>query len=363
MVSSKNTIIFTGGGSGGHVVPALTMIKKFQHDYTIIYIGRYSGIEKNIMEREGVTYYGIQCGKLRRYFSWENFLDLFKIFIGLMQAFSVLLKYKKEETLIFSFGGFVCIPVVIAGWLQQKMIFVHEQTSRVGLANKIASKFALKVFVSFEDSLKFFPKSKTSLSGYPLRDALFKKEVNLVSVDDVELNSLDRPILYITGGGNGSKLLNDLVVRNILELSKTYFIIHQVGEKCLEDYICLRDNYYHPVGFIGKELVDVLKLSKVVISRAGAGTVCELMSLQKRSVFIPLKIAQKNEQFFNAMEAKKRLNSLVIEEDQVSDELLLESIEEIRRGLNSNVKTINLKNGSHYLEEEVSKFFTRLPKN
>lgn len=313
-------VIFTGGGSGGHVMPAITLIKELLEDesITISYIGGRDSIEKSLVSDFNIKYFPIFTGKLRRYFSVENFIDIFKIILGTIQSF-VFLLFKSRRTLIFSTGGFVSVPVVVAAKLTGKRIFIHEQTSRVGLANKICSKFADKVFVSFEESLKYFPKNKTILSGYPIRRECFLEDLSTDSFMGISLKNTERPILFITGGGNGSLLLNNLVKNELNYLEENYIIIHQVGKRYIEEFSKLKSKSYIPVAFVGKEIIDIMKSSLVIISRAGAGTVCELMALNKRSIFIPLKIAQKNEQYHNAMEAHKKIGSLVISEDELEN--------------------------------------------
>ena len=168
-------IFFTGGGSGGHVVPALTLIGAIRKssDINIYYVGGIRSVERELVRNQGLEYYAIQTGKLRRYFSIDNMIDFFKFFIGIVQSLVILFKYKKRETLIFSTGGFVGLPLVIAAGILGFPVFIHEQTSRVGLANKIASYFAEKIFISFLESQKFFPEHKIIFSGYPLKDLCF----------------------------------------------------------------------------------------------------------------------------------------------------------------------------------------------
>jgi len=315
---SKRNIIFTGGGSGGHVMPAVTLIKalKEQGEYDIFYVGG-KGIEKEIISEMSIPYFSISTGKLRRYFSLKNLLDVYKVLVGTLQSLILLLKFNKKDTLVFSTGGFVSIPVVLAAKLLGKTIYVHEQTSRVGLANKIASKLASKVFISFEKSKNFFPIGKTYFSGYPLRDECFIPMVSTFSIRGVEIKDIKRPILFVTGGGNGSLLINNLIKENLTELVKKYYIVHQVGKNFIEEFMELENENYHPVSFIKNEMISYFKAAAVVISRAGAGTVSELLALRKRSIFIPLKIAQKNEQFHNAQEAKLKLDSLILTEDML----------------------------------------------
>jgi len=320
MGMSKKNIIFTGGGSGGHVMPAVTLIKalKEQGEYDIFYVGG-SGIEKEIISEISIPYFSILTGKLRRYFSFKNILDIFKVGIGVVQSLLLLLRFNKKNTLVFSTGGFVSIPVVLAAKILGKTIYIHEQTSRVGLANKIASKLAAKVFISFEESKNYFPVGKTFFSGYPLRDECFTPITSSFSVRGVEIKDINRPILFVTGGGNGSKLINNLIRENLPELLRDYFIVHQVGKNFIGEYLKLEQENYHPVPFIKNNMISHFKAASIVISRAGAGTVSELIALRKRSIFIPLKIAQKNEQYHNAQEAQNQLGSEILSEDRLRD--------------------------------------------
>ncbi|MBK24217.1 MAG: UDP-N-acetylglucosamine--N-acetylmuramyl-(pentapeptide) pyrophosphoryl-undecaprenol N-acetylglucosamine transferase [Halobacteriovorax sp.] len=326
-MSKTYEIIFTGGGSGGHVMPTVTLLNEIKDKYRIGYIGG-SGIEKELIGSLGLSFHTISTGKLRRYISLENLIDVFKVIKGIFDSLFVLLRTSNKKTLVFSTGGFVTVPVVLAAWLLGRRIYIHEQTTQVGLANKIASKFASKVFVSFEDSLKYFPKEKTLVSGYPLRAELFDPSKKPIQYEGMTINESTKPLLFITGGGNGSKLVNDLIKENLEDLQKKYFIVHQVGKAFIDEYKNLKSEKYYPVAFVGSEMTDLYKWADIIISRAGAGTVCELIALNKRSIFIPLKIAQKNEQFHNAKEAESKIGSLVITEDELEktniDEILKE---------------------------------------
>jgi UDP-N-acetylglucosamine--N-acetylmuramyl-(pentapeptide) pyrophosphoryl-undecaprenol N-acetylglucosamine transferase len=349
---NKKTIIFTGGGSGGHVIPALTLIAKL-NDFDIEYIGGRDGIERSLVTSKVKTYHPIFTGKLRRYFSLQNFLDIFKIMLGLVQSFQIL-ALKPRDTIIFSTGGFVSVPVVIAAWLTGKRIYIHEQTARVGLANKISSKFAKKVFVSFEESLKYFPLGKTELSGYPVRDNCFSPLPDKLELDGLDLINQKKPIMLITGGGNGSKLVNDLIKESLSEIQESYVLIHQVGRNYINEYSKYKSVNYIPVDFINKNMIELMKRADVIISRAGAGTVCELMALKKPSIFIPLKIAQKNEQYHNAIEAARQNGSLVIEEDELVSKNLIEVLEIFKTRKNEPSKgQEEFKNGTNYILDKL----------
>jgi UDP-N-acetylglucosamine--N-acetylmuramyl-(pentapeptide) pyrophosphoryl-undecaprenol N-acetylglucosamine transferase len=330
----KKTLIFSGGGSGGHVIPALTLIaeikKKYSEQFTILYIGSEKEIEKKLTANAGIEFRAISTGKLRRYLSLENLLDLFRIIAGIFQSISMLFAFKSRETIVFSTGGFVSVPVVFAAWLHRIPILVHEQTSRMGLANKISSYFAKKILISFEESFKYLPREKTVLTGYPVRKEFFSPMQSSLKIKDKEFASLAKPLLFITGGGNGSYLLNIKVKESLADLTRNYFVVHQVGAKYIEEHAKLNSDNYLALDFIGTEMVELMKRAEVIISRAGAGTVCELMALKKASIFIPLKIAQKNEQYHNAKAAEIALGSLVITEDDFKNTSLNDLIDKFR---------------------------------
>ena len=351
---SRKNIIFTGGGSGGHLIPAVTLIKELQKkgDYNLFYVGSKKAIESEVIPSLGIPYKAITTGKLRRYFSIENIKDIFKVFWGTVQSIFYMLSFRSRDTVVFSCGGFVSVPVVISAKLTGKRVYVHEQTTKVGLANRIASNFCDQVFVSFKESMQYFPKTKVIFSGYPLREECFTEEVSSkVEIEGIDLKKLEKPILFLTGGGNGAKIINDLIKENFEELCSKYFIVHQVGKIFIDEYSLLKSENYLPVAFVKDEMIDLFKLAKVVVSRAGAGTVCELMALGKKTLLIPLKIAQKNEQYHNAMAAHKEIGSIVIEEDQLKEVNFVSEIEKID---GKRVES-QIKNGREFLLDHLQK--------
>lgn len=357
MKKKLKKIIFTGGGSGGHVIPGLSIIeelKKRDSSYEFFYIGGKNSIEANIVPEKVNHYFSISTGKLRRYLSIENVKDIFRIFIGLISSLRIMMNFDKKETVVFSTGGFISVPVVIAGWMTGKTVYIHEQTTRMGLANKICSFFASKVFVSFEESLKYVS-GNTVFSGYPVREECFDDEVRCEKFGPFNLKEMEAPLLFITGGGNGSKLINEKIKNALEELKKKYFIIHQVGKDFEKEYQLLNDDRYYATAFVGKEMIDIFKASSVVLSRAGAGTVCELMALKKSSIFIPLKIAQKNEQYHNAMAAQKYCNSAVIIEDDFKTVDIVSYISEFQKGMQNNKSESGVKDGLKFLADEIQR--------
>ncbi len=330
-MESKKKVVFTGGGSGGHSVVAMTLIEYFrsQGQTDISYIGSQTGIERELCKKHDIPYYPITTGKLRRYLSFENVLDFFKVGWGVLQSFFLLITYLRKTNIVFSTGGFVSVPAAIAGKVLGKKIYLHEQTTRVGLANKIVAKLADKVFLSFESSKEFFPEKKSLIVGYPLRKQFHKKELEHLNFQWIDLENPGKPILFITGGGNGALKLNQLVDKYREALTEKYIVIHQTGKLFLDDYINHKNESYLPIDFIGDEFPDLLKAASVVVCRAGAGTVSELIALKKNVIFIPLKIAQRNEQFHNAEEALKVLKGTIVEEDNLENFDLVSEIDKL----------------------------------
>ena len=322
-------IIFTGGGSGGHVIPARTIINEIisrNTDISLFYIGGKKSIEREIISEVGICYYPISTGKLRRYFSVENALDFFHFLFGIIQSLVILFSHRKNSV-VFSTGGFVALPVVIASRILGIKSIIHEQTAVAGLANRISSKLCDQVLVSFEKSKVNFPSSKTILTGYPVSKKCFEEPVFPIEIKkgaSIPRKS-EKKTLLITGGGNGSKLINDITKENLEDLKKEFRVLHQVGKRFEPEFKNFDDDNYTSFGFTNS-LIDLIKISDVVVSRAGAGTVMELISMGKRSIFVPLKIAQKNEQFHNASEAKNILGSNIILEDDFNAQALLTSV-------------------------------------
>lgn len=322
---SNICLVVTGGGSGGHLIPALTLCEYWQaHGASdIIYMGRGHGIEYDLAHKRNLRYYAIATGKLRRYLSIENVKDFFRFFKGIMQSCIFLHDQKKKslvqqkKIMIFSTGGFVALPVVIAGSLLNIPVFIHEQTTHVGLANRMSAFFASKIFISFASSQQYFPPSKTIYSGYPLRSVFFAPALPLSNLLGHVL-PLDKKILLFLGGGNGSKLMNDFALKMLPFLTEKYLVVLQCGQDYLAQFQqnpIIKDakNFIY-FSFLQEELVPLMKMAQWIVARSGAGTVCELMQLQKKAIYVPLAIAQKNEQWHNAQYAAETNGSLLIAE-------------------------------------------------
>lgn len=318
---------FTGGGSSGHVTPNLAIIKQLRReDIEIFYIGTYTGIEKELVKKENIPYFPISSGKLRRYFSWENFIDPFKILKGLVQAYFILRKQKPK--VIFSKGGFVTFPVAVAAKLNKIPVVVHESDFIPGLANKLVFPFAEKICVTFEETKKNIKyKSKIVVTGAPIREEFFqgneKNALKLFSLDNA------KKTILIIGGGLGSAVINQTIYACLPELLKNYNVIHLTGKGKINSEIPSQKNYIQ-TEYLHHELFDAMALADMVISRAGSNALYELILLKKKHILIPLsKKASRGDQIDNAEYFSKKGLSYVLPEEQLNREMLLQMINKI----------------------------------
>ncbi len=319
-------IIMTGGGTAGHVTPNIALMPALKEaGYEIEYIGSYNGMEKELIEKEGIKYYGIASGKLRRYFDWKNFSDPFRVLHGYFQARRLLRKLKPD--VVFSKGGFVSVPVVLAAKAKHIPAIIHESDMTPGLANKIAMKGATKVCCNFPETVKYLPADKAVLSGSPIRQELLHG--NREAAYAFTGFHADKPILLIIGGSLGSVFVNNAVRGSLDTLLKTFQIIHLCGKGNLD--ASLNDiEGYRQYEFISKELPDLFAAADLIISRAGANSICELLALHKPNILIPLsRNASRGDQILNARSFEKQGFSYVIEEEDVTPESLTAAISHV----------------------------------
>lgn len=318
-------IILTGGGTAGHVTPNIALLPRLREaGFEITYIGSYNGIEKQLLKEQKIPYYGISSGKLRRYFDIKNFSDPLKVIKGLAQSIRLMRKIKPD--LVFSKGGFVSVPVILAARFCHIPSIIHESDLTPGLANKLAIPNAAKVCCNFPETLKYLPEDKAVLTGSPIRSELLsgnkenaRKNCNFTN---------EKPILFIVGGSSGSKFINDTIRGLLPELLKTYQIIHMCGKGNIEESL-KRTAGYKQYEYIGAELSDIFALADLVISRAGANSICELLALQKPNILIPLSAnASRGDQILNAQSFEKQGFSVVIEEEVITPDKLLNMIHE-----------------------------------
>ena len=308
-------ILITGGGTGGHVSPAVAVIAALRArsaaegwPLELRYLGSQDGAERRIIAALGVPYAAVATGKLRRYFSWRTPLDLARIPLGVLQAAWHVARFR--PAVIFSTGGYVCVPPILAGWLLRVPAITHEQTARSGLANRIAARFARVVAISVPESAAEFPPGKTVLTGNPIRPELQQGGDPARARAHWRLEP-DLPVVYVTGGVLGAHAINTAVIAALPDLLAAAAVVHQVGEGPEGSGADLRaataaaagplaGARYRPVAFVGPELADLYALVALVVGRAGAGTVNELAALGKPAILIPLPGASADEQTANA---------------------------------------------------------------
>ncbi len=330
-------IVLTGGGTAGHVTPNIAIVPRLKEmGYEISYIGTYNGIEKKLIEDIGIPYYGISSGKLRRYFDLQNFTDPFRVIKGFFEAKKLMKKLKPD--VVFSKGGFVTVPVVFAAASKKIPICIHESDMTPGLANKLALPKASRICCNFPETKALFG-DRATVTGTPIRSELFsgnkEKALKYTGL------SQEKPTILVVGGSTGSAAINKAVRSCLKDILQAYNVIHICGKDNLKpDYVNIEG--YKQYEYVKAELADMFALADIVISRAGANAICELLALKKPNILIPLsKAASRGDQILNAESFKKSGYSYVIEEEQLSKETLLTAIKKVAENSNSYVTAMN----------------------
>ena len=316
-------ILLTGGGTAGHVTPNIALLPRLRElGYDISYMGSYDGIEKKLITEFQIPYYGISSGKLRRYFDPKNFSDPFKVLKGYGEAVRIIRKLKPD--VVFSKGGFVSVPVVLAAKRCKVPCIIHESDMTPGLANKLAIPAASKICCNFPETLQYLPKDKAVLSGSPIRQELLHGDA-LAARKFTGLTD-DKPVIIVMGGSLGAAAVNEAVRKILPTLLKDFHVIHLCGKGKLDASLSGLSGYVQ-YEYINEELKDLFALADIVISRAGANSICELLALHKPNLLIPLSAAaSRGDQILNARSFEKQGFSLVLEEEAISNEVLLQTI-------------------------------------
>ncbi len=316
-------IVLTGGGTAGHVTPNIALIPTLQEKgYQISYIGSYEGIEKKLIEELGIPYYGISSGKLRRYFDLKNFTDPFRVIKGFSEARKLLKQLKPD--VVFSKGGFVTVPVVIAAKRCKIPAIIHESDMTPGLANKLCIPSAFKVCCNFPETVKELPENKAVLTGTPIRQELMNGNKEAARAFCGFHDS--KPVLMVIGGSLGAASVNENIRKILPDLLKEFQVIHLCGKGKTD--AALKDmGGYVQYEYIKQELPDLFALADIVISRAGANAICEIQALHKPNLLIPLSAkASRGDQILNARSFERQGFSMVLEEEEITPEKLLETI-------------------------------------
>lgn len=319
-------ILFTGGGSAGHVIVNLALIPVFQREgWEIDYIGSKNGIERSLIEQlDDVTYHPISTGKLRRYMSLENVKDPFKVIKGTLQAWRII--GKRKPSVIFSKGGFVSVPVVLASKLRGVSAVIHESDYTPGLANKLAIPFSKKVLATFPETMKYLPENKAEYVGAVIREELFEGNKD----KGLALCGFDRskPVLLIMGGSGGSEKINK-TIRDTLDNLLTHFqVVHICGNGKIDSSID-RDGYIQ-FEYVNEELKDIFAATDFVLSRAGSNAIFEFLALRIPMLLIPLsREASRGDQIINAKSFQDKNYARVLEEEDLSEETLKKELEKL----------------------------------
>ena len=331
-------IVLTGGGTAGHVTPNIALLPKLRElGYEIHYMGSYDGIERKLIEDFDIPYYGIATGKFRRYFDPKNFSDPFRVIKGMSEARKYLKEIKPD--VVFSKGGFVSVPVVRAASSLKIPCIVHESDMTPGLANRLCIPVATKVCCNFPETLKLVPNEKAVLTGSPIREELLKGNKQAA----YKLCGFDssKPVIMVIGGSQGSAAINQAVRDALPQLLADFQIVHLCGKEKM-DNLLLTTKGYKQFEYIKSELKDIFAMSDIVISRAGANAINELLALKKPNLLIPLpSSSSRGDQILNAESFESQGFSIVVDEDDLTTKLLVEKVQELYFTRNTFIDTMS----------------------
>ena len=355
----KKHIVFTGGGTAGHVTPNIALIEALLLEnnqtenssaknitWQIDYIGSEQGVEKKLIAELNIPYHGIKSGKFRRYFSWQNFLDPFFVLYGIVQAFFLLRRLQTD--LVFSKGGFVAFPVVFAAWLNRIPVIAHESDLTPGLANRLCFPFVKKICITFAAGKSFFKNpTKVIVTGTPIRKALFNGD----RTRGLALChfSADKPCVLVIGGSLGAGVINQTIRAALPILTRSFQVIHICGKGKMDASLMNQPDYCQ-FEYVGDELANLFAASDLVISRSGANSVYEILALQKPHVFIPLSAkVSRGDQIHNARYCEKQGVSVVVQEENLTEKTLLQAVQQVQDKqieIMTNIKKLNIESAT-----------------
>lgn len=331
-------IVLTGGGTAGHITPNIALLPKLKEmGYDVSYIGSYEGMEKQLLKDFNVPYYGIATGKFRRYFDLKNFTDPFRVLKGYSEARRYLRQINPD--VVFSKGGFVAVPVVRAAASLKIPCIIHESDMTPGLANKLCIPVAKKVCCNFPETMRGLPAEKAVLTGSPIREELLSgdKQAGYKMCGF----TAEKPVLMVIGGSLGAAAVNQAVREALPKLLEDFQIVHLCGRDKI-DNLLLNTKGYRQFEYLKGELKDIFAMADIVISRAGANAICELLALKKPNLLIPLPAgSSRGDQILNARSFESQGYSIVIDEDYLSPDLLVEKVHELYASRHSYIETMN----------------------
>ncbi len=368
-------IVLTGGSSGGHLFPLVAVAKEIRKilgpQVEIIYIGTGSLLEKQIMKEENIPAKHVLSGKKRRYFSFQNFIDIFKTPLGIVQSLAILLWYMPD--VVFAKGSYASIPVCIAAFFYRIPILIHESDAVPGVANQFIAKIAKRVSVAYPSAEKYFPRHEVALIGNPVRSEINQGNASLIR-EKLEFTE-SKPTILVLGGSQGSQIINDSIVRILPKLLKRAQVIHQTGIKNYEKVIHQAAEFgikagregYAPFSFLEINMLkDAYAAADLVISRAGANTIAEIAANGKAAILIPLESAANNHQAMNAYELARIGGALVLEEMNLGENILWEKInyllddEELRKNMGEKIKVFYHPRSAEKIAEGIIEIATDL---
>lgn len=343
-------IILTGGGTAGHVTPNIALVPQLKEaGYQIKYIGSKGGMETELVQKAGLDYVGISSGKLRRYFSWKNFSDPFKVLKGYFQAKKIIKKYKPD--IVFSKGGFVTVPVVYAAAKYHIPVIIHESDMTPGLANRLAIKKATKVCHNFPETAKYLGE-KAVHTGSPIRSELFTGN-KIIALDMCGFTA-NKPVIMVTGGSLGAEHVNKLVRLALPELLKDFQVAHLCGNGKLDESLKGTKGYAQ-FEYVSDEMKDFFAMADVIISRAGANSICEIAALNKPNILIPLSAnASRGDQILNAKSYQAQGFSEVLNEDTATKDDLIATVHKVYDNRSSYIDAMAQSTGTGGVEKIVA---------
>ncbi|BAZ44570.1 UDP-N-acetylglucosamine--N-acetylmuramyl-(pentapeptide) pyrophosphoryl-undecaprenol N-acetylglucosamine transferase [Chondrocystis sp. NIES-4102] len=356
----EKKILLTGGGSAGHITVNLALIPMLlEAGWEVIYIGSITGIERELIgSLTNVTYYPIATGKLRRYFDWQNFTDVFRVLTGITDAYKII--RREQPNIVFSKGGFVSVPVVLASRLNNIPVITHESDLTPGLANRINMNFAQKICTTFPETLKYLPKDKGEYIG-----AIVRPELKLGDRSRGRIFcqfESDKPVILVTGGSLGSVYINQVVRSLLTQLLINFQVVHICGKGNLDR--SLEFPGYKQLEYVGIELRDLMCLADLVISRAGSNFIFEFLALKKPMILIPLpKKSSRGDQIDNANTFKRQGFAEVILEENLTSQSLLSTINQVyehREDYINNMASYNSDCSLSRLFELITQNFTQV---
>lgn len=330
MQNKKAKIAMTGGGTAGHVLPHFVLLPFYKNSgWDGFYIGS-SGIEKKLVQQENIPFYEIHSGKLRRYFSFKNLSDIFRIFLGFLESLRIL--FKEKPDVLFSKGGYVSVPPTLAAWCLRIPVLTHESDLSPGLATRIISLFSKTILCTFPETLKHLPQNKAQCVGLPVRESLKdgnrEKAYKLCSFSSED----SRPICLVMGGSQGSQHLNGAIEQALTTLLRNFRIIHITG---IGNQNPIKENGYFQKEYADEELKDLLAISNFVLCRAGANTIFEMLMLKKPMILVPLVRGSRGDQIQNARVFEKNNWALLLKESELDTNNMIESFETLLKTENS----------------------------